>query len=130
MILASGVNKGGIESAALDIIGHAKKLKDFGINVEGIILNKVYDMKIFENIKGYIQNETGINNIIAIPKVKMEERGTTPEVEIKLEEFTNYAFHTINKNININSILNIKKQCEYKGYLNFKDILDIYKKSN
>lgn len=130
MILTTGVNKGGIESAALDIIGHANKLNDFGINVECIILNKVYDMKIFENIKGYLQDETGINNIIAIPKVKMEERGTTPEVEIKLEEFTNYAFHTINKNININSILNIKKQCEYKGYLNFKDILDIYKKSN
>jgi cobyric acid synthase len=43
MILVSGVNKGGIESAAVDIVSHAKKLKEINVNVNGIILNKFYD---------------------------------------------------------------------------------------
>ena len=41
MILATGVNKGGIESAAVDIAAHANMLDNLGVDVEAILLNKV-----------------------------------------------------------------------------------------
>ena len=41
MILASGVNKGGIESAAIDLVSHANMLEKFGVDVKAILLNKV-----------------------------------------------------------------------------------------
>lgn len=128
MILTTGVSKGGIESAAVDITAHAKKLKDFGINVKAIVLNKVYDMEIFENVKGYIQSETGIKDVIAIPKVKLEERSSTPEVEIKFEDFALKAYETINENFDVNLIRFIEEKPSFDGYLSFDEILDIYKK--
>ncbi len=127
MILTTGVNKGGIETAAIDIAAHGKKLKEFDIDVEAIILNKIYDMDIYESVKGYIEKETGINNIMAIEKVKMEERGTTPEVEIKLEDFTLHGYNTIKRNFDFNTLINIKKQAKFRGYLNYKEIMNIYK---
>ena len=128
MILTTGVNKGGIESAAIDITAHAKKLKDFGINIKGIVLNKVYDMDIFESVKGYIQSETGIEDVIAIPKVKLEERGATPEVEIKFEDFAIKAYETMNKNFDINLIRYIEERPSFDRYLDYDEILDIYNK--
>ncbi|MDD6257226.1 MAG: AAA family ATPase [Methanobrevibacter boviskoreani] len=128
MILTTGVNKGGIESAAIDITAHAKKLKDFGINIKGIVLNKVYDMDIFESVKGYIESETGIEDVIAIPKVKLEERGATPEVEIKFEDFAIKAYETMNKNFDINLIRYIEERPSFDRYLDYDEILDIYNK--
>ena len=42
MLLASGVNKGGIESAAVDLSSHAKMLSKMGVNVNGILFNTNY----------------------------------------------------------------------------------------
>ena len=52
MILASGVNKGGIESAAVDLVSHANMLEKFGVSVEAILLNKVYNDNIFDQVVG------------------------------------------------------------------------------
>ncbi|OWT33187.1 cobyrinic acid a,c-diamide synthase [Methanobrevibacter sp. 87.7] len=128
MILTTGVNKGGIESAAIDISSHAKKLKDFGINIKAIILNKIYDMGIFNEVKPYIQKETGIDNVIGIPKVKIEARGGTPEVEIKLEDFAFKAYETINNNFDIRIISDIKEKPKFDRYLSFDEIINIYNK--
>ena len=35
MLLISGVNKGGIESAAVDLVAHANMLEKFGVNAFG-----------------------------------------------------------------------------------------------
>ncbi len=55
MLLMSGVNKGGIESAAVDLVAHANMLKKLGVTVEAILLNKVYNQDIFENVVPYIK---------------------------------------------------------------------------
>lgn len=128
VILTTGVNKGGIESAAIDISSHAKKLKDFGVNIKAIILNKIYDMDIFNEVKGYIQKETGINTVIGIPKVKIESRGGTPEVEIKLEDFALKAYETVNNNFDIRIISDIKEKPKFDRYLSFDEIKKIYNK--
>lgn len=126
MILSTSVNKGGIESAAIDITAHAKKLMDFNIDIKAVILNKVYDMDIFENVKEYIQKETGIDNVIPIPKVQLAKRGGTPEVEIKLEDFALKAYETVNNNFDIRIISEIMEKPEFNKYLTYDEIQNIY----
>lgn len=128
IILISGVNKGGIESAAIDLIAHTKQLKKMGIDTKGIVLNKVYDMDIFKNIKAFIEMETGISNIIPIPKIKMDERSTTPEVEIKLDEFSLNAYETINKYFDMDLIINSLDIPKFDKYMSFNEIKSYFNK--
>ncbi|KZX10657.1 nucleotide-binding protein [Methanobrevibacter filiformis] len=125
--LVSSVNKSGIESSAVDVIGHFKILDKIGIEVSGIILNKVYDMDIFNNMLSHIKNKTNIDNIIAIPKIKMEERGSTPEVEISLEDFGISAMNTVEKYVDLEELVKIAKNPEFKGFSTFKEIKSYFK---
>ena len=70
MILATGVNKGGIESAAVDIVAHANMLNNLGVKVEAVLLNKVYNETIFETVVPYIKNNTNIDKVLKLPKLK------------------------------------------------------------
>ena len=85
MLLISGVNKGGIESAAVDLAAHANMLNRFGIDVKGILLNKVYNENIFDNVVPYIRNNTKVDEILSVGKLKLETRGFTPEIEIRYD---------------------------------------------
>lgn len=124
MLLVSGVNKGGIESAAVDLTSHTKFLKKLGIDVNGIIFNKVYDMNIFNELTDYVASETGLakENILAIPKIKLDERSTTPEVEIKLEEFSKAALDTVEKHLDMEKIVKMANIPEFNEYLSFDGI--------
>ena len=104
MILASGVNKGGIESAAIDLVSHANMLEKFGISVEGILLNKV-------------------KNILKLPKLKSADmRGFIPEVEIRYELFTNHAMNLVENNLDIDLIINMAREVEFKKIYTFEEI--------
>lgn len=126
MLLATGVSKGGIESAAIDLISHAKTLKNMGIDINGIILNKVYDMEIFKEVATFIKDNTGVRPI-AIPKIKMDERSTTPEVEIKLEDFSLAALDTIEKYVDLEKIINMSAIPKFERYLSFDEIKATFK---
>ncbi|MGL6297859.1 MAG: AAA family ATPase, partial [Methanobacteriaceae archaeon] len=126
ILLVSAVNKGGIESATLDVTAHSKFLQNAGINVKGIIMNKIYDNAIFERAIPLIKNETGINEIISVPKIKMDETSTIPEVKIKLEDFALAALHTAENYIDINKITSMGETCEFKGYKSFKAIKKLF----
>ena len=102
MILASGVNKGGIESAAVDLVSHANMLEKFGVSVEAILLNKVYNDNIFDQVVPYIKNNTKVENVLKLPKLKSADmRGFIPEVEIRYELFTSHAMDLIESNLHI-----------------------------
>ena len=103
MLLTSGVSKGGIESAAIDVTSHAKTLENMGVAINGIILNKVYDMNIFEELATFIKDNLGINPI-AIPKIKMDERSTRPEVK-NMEEFSSSVLDTVKKYADLEKII-------------------------
>ncbi|BBL62087.1 cobyrinic acid a,c-diamide synthase [Methanobrevibacter arboriphilus] len=124
ILMVSGVNKGGIESAAVDLVSHTNKLKELGINVNGILLNKVYDENIFNNVSKFIATETGLSkeDILYLPKIKMDARSTTPEVEIKLEEFSKYALKTVESYLDLEKIVKMADIPGFKGYLSFDDI--------
>ena len=123
MILASGVNKGGIESAAIDLVSHANMLEKFNVPVEAILLNKVYNDGIFNQVVPYIKNNTNVKNIMKIPKLKNADmRGFIPEVEIRYELFTKYAMELIEENLNIEEIINMAREVEFNRIYTFDEI--------
>ncbi|MBU4534901.1 MAG: AAA family ATPase [Euryarchaeota archaeon] len=126
VIMVSGCNKGGIETAAVDVASQVKLLQKMGIKVPGIILNRVYNQDIFNRVKKYIKKDTGVEQVMAMPKVKMKERGTTPEVEIKLEEFCISALKTVEEHLDLNQILIMAQNPEFRGYFTFRDIENFF----
>ena len=116
VLLVSACNKGGIETAAIDIVGHLKIMSKLGIEVKGAILNKVYDKKIADIAQNYIKRETDLEFIEQIPKIKIEERGNTPEVELKLDEFCLNAMDTVNKFLNVDKIVEMADYTEFFFY--------------
>ena len=123
MILASGVNKGGIESAAIDLVSHANMLEKFGVPVEAILLNKVYNDDIFDQVVPYIKNNTNVENVLKLPKLKSADmRGFIPEVEIRYELFTSYAMDLIEKNLDIEAIISMAREVEFNKIYSFDEI--------
>lgn len=122
MILVTGVNKGGIESAAIDLVSHANMLETFGVPVKAIILNKVYNDNIFDNVVPYIKNNTNVDNILKLQKLKTGGRGFIPEVEIRYDLFTKYALELVENNLNINDIINMACEIEFNKIFTFEEI--------
>ena len=123
MILASGVNKGGIESAAVDLVSHANMLEKFGVSVEAILLNKVYNDNIFDQVVPYIKNNTKVENVLKLPKLKSADmRGFIPEVEIRYELFTSHAMDLIESNLDIDLIIKMAREVEFEKIYTFDEI--------
>lgn len=123
MILASGVNKGGIESAAIDLVSHANMLEKFGVDVKAILLNKVYNDTIFENVVPYIKNNTSVGNVLKLPKLKSADmRGFIPEVEIRYELFTSHAMELVEENLDIDLVISMAREVEFRKIYSFEEI--------
>ena len=123
MILATGVNKGGIESAAVDIVAHANMLDGLGVDVEAVLLNKVYNESIFDTVVPYIKENTKVENILKLPKLKSADmRGFIPEVEIRYELFTSHAMNLIEENLNIEEIIGMAREVEFEKIYSFDEI--------
>jgi cobyric acid synthase len=122
VIIVSGCNKGGIESAALDIAAHVNMMKNMGIITKGAILNRVYDENIANDALNYLENITHLEFISQVPKVRMEVRGGTPEVEIKLENFCDKAMETVKKYLDVEKIMQMAQIPHFKGYTSFKKL--------
>ncbi len=126
VILVSACNKGGIETAAVDIVGHVEMMDKIGLKTSGVILNKVYDEKIAVSAASFIRKRTGLDFVGEIPKVRLTERGNIPEVEIKLEEFCFNAMKTVDKYLDLDKIVAMAKQPKFRGYSDYKTILDAF----
>ena len=83
--IISACNISGIEGAFVEAMAYYSLLKDIGIKVEGIILNKVYDWNAFSKLKS-LAEKYGIK-LYGVGKVANESRGLIPEVEIDYESF-------------------------------------------
>lgn len=127
VILVSACNKGGIETAAVDIAAHVDMMDREGIKTRGIILNKVYDEKIFEIAQNYLKNKTHLDFVKGVPKAKIKERGNIPEVEIRLEEFCFNAMETVESYLNVEKIYEIAEKPGFAGYSSHKDIISNFK---
>ncbi len=123
VVLISGCNKGGIETAALDLTGHVEMMQKLGIKTRGVILNKVYQEGIAQEALDYLKKKTELELVTSVPKVKMEVRGGTPEVEIKLDDFCQNAMRTVEKYLNPENLLKLAEVPLFQGYLSYADIL-------
>ena len=123
VILVTSCSKGGIETAAVDIVGHIEVLDKLEVQTSGVILNRVYDKSISKTASSFITKRTNVYVIGEVPKIKMTERGNTPEVEIKLEEFCLNAMKTVEEHLNVDEILEMAKIPNFNGYLSYEDIL-------
>lgn len=126
VILISPCNKGGIETAAIDLTSHVKMLNKLEVNIKGVILNKVYDDKIAANAQKYISKNIDVDYVESIPRIRIKERGNIPEVEMKLEEFCLHAINTVENNMDAHKIMEIAEKPVFSGYLSFEDILRLY----
>ena len=125
IILVSGCSKGGIETAAVDIVGHVDIMNKIGLKTTGTILNRVYDEKIAETAYSFIKARTGLD-CVGVPKVKFQERGNMPEVEIKLEEFGMNAMKTVERYLNVEKLIGMASEPEFDGYIDYKTIENIF----
>ena len=124
VIMISPCNKGGIETAALDVVAHVEMMNQLGINTAGIILNKVYDKEIGESTSKFIKRRAKTDFLTFIPKIDLTERGNIPEVEIKLEDFCLNAMKTVENYLDTDKLLKLAVEPKFNDYNTFKDILD------
>lgn len=126
IILVSGCNKGGIETAAVDLVAHINILRKMQLNIPGVILNRVYDQEIFQKASQYIKKETNIARVMGIPKINLKARGSTPEVQIKLEDFCISAQETIKEHLNLSQILRMAKNPIFSHYKTRQDLEELF----
>ena len=126
VLLVSSVNKGGIESAAVDLTAHAEILSKMGIKVNGILFNKVYDENIFNNLTDYVKTNSNVEEVLHMPKIKLEERGATPEVEIKYDLFSLEALKSVKNNVDLLKIVEMSGKPHFDKYLSFNEIKDYF----
>ena len=122
MLLISGVNKGGIESAAVDLVAHANMLEKFGVDVKGILLNKVYNENIFDNVVPYIRNNSNVDEVLSVGKLKLKTRGFTPEIEIRYDLFAKAALDLVEESLDINKIADMAKEVKFNRIIPFEEI--------
>jgi cobyric acid synthase len=125
-LLVTSCSKGGIETASIDIVGHIEIMKKLGVQTSGVILNRVYDKSISKVASEFITKRTDVDVIGEVPKIKMTDRGNTPEVEIKLEEFCLNAIKTVEEHLNVDGIIKMAKIPNFNGYLSYEDILSSF----
>ena len=128
--MVSSVSKGGIETAAIDIEAHINLLNKMDVKTAGVILNKTYDEGIVEHVSEFLSNKSGIpeDNIWSIGKAKVENKGQVPEDYLQLETFTKAAMDVFKEYVDVTKIMDLAKVPEFRGYLSYEEICDLYKK--
>ncbi len=126
VIMVSPCNKGGIETAAVDVVAHVEMMDKMGINTVGIILNKVYDEEIAESTSQFIKNSTKTDFLTFIPKVQLTARGNIPEVEIKLDDFCYNAMKTVENYLDTEKIIKLSENPKFNHYIEFEKIINLF----
>jgi cobyric acid synthase len=88
--IISSCSKTGIEGSFVECMAYHSLLKEMGVNVAGIILNRVYNTELLEKVKK-IADDLNVD-LIGVNKLNVNvdnKRGLIPEVEIDYEEFCN-----------------------------------------
>jgi cobyrinic acid a,c-diamide synthase len=109
-VLVVACDQGGIEGALLDTLSNIVTLKSLGVNLTGVILNKLYVSYMTPEIMSVMQQaleRLGVQLLGMIPWLNLEHRGMIPEVEIRYEDFCAQAIETAEKNLNFDLIVKV-----------------------
>jgi cobyrinic acid a,c-diamide synthase len=109
-IVIVGCDKEGIEGALINTLNYVNLLKELGVNVTGVILNKLRVSYIDDEIKQIMASafqNVGIQLLGMVPRLDLEERGMIPEIEIRYENFGAQAIDAAEKNIDLDLLAKI-----------------------
>ena len=129
-VLVVGCEKSGIEGALANAVYHVDFLRSLGVNVVGVILNKVRLSYMSEKVSLFIENvfkAHGVELLAMIPRMELEERGMIPEVEIRYEDFGAKAMDAAERFINLDRLVELAKPPN-KAEVDFKNFLETFKK--
>jgi cobyric acid synthase len=106
-IVVVGCEKEGIEGALVNTLNYVDLMRRLGINVSGVILNKVRTSYLTDEIRRFMAKafaNVGVKLLGVVPRVELEGRGTIPEVEIRYEEFGAKAIETAENSIDLDAL--------------------------
>ena len=106
-IVVVGCEKEGIEGALVNTLNYVDLMRRLGIEVSGVILNKVRTSYLTDEIRRFMAKafaNIGVKLLGVVPRVELEGRGTIPEVEIRYEEFGAKAIETAEKSIDLDAL--------------------------
>lgn len=130
-VLVVACNSAGIEGATVTGLNYVNVMKSLGINVAGVILNKVYTSYLTPKIKQSIKssfNNLGVEMLGILPRIKLEGRGAIPEIEIKYEEFGAKAIETVEQSLDLDLLTKLAKSPAISP-LDYRTVLEKFKKS-
>jgi cobyrinic acid a,c-diamide synthase len=103
-VLVVACDQKGIEGALIEAVSNIATLRKLGINMTGVILNKLYISYMTKEIMAVVEQafaSVGVKLLGMVPRLDLEKRGMIPEVEIRYEDFCASAIDAIEKNLNM-----------------------------
>ena len=109
-IVVAGCDKEGIEGGIVSALSYVRFLRKLGINVAGVVLNKVYLNYLNEGARNSVIRafaDSGADLLGLVPVTDVEGRGAIPEIEIKYEDFGAKALQEAEQSLNIDRIIEV-----------------------
>ncbi len=130
-VLVVSCNLEGVEGAMVSALNYVTLLKELGVRMEGVILNKVYTSYLTDKDHAFIKQafaRAGVELVGIVPRIDLEGRGAIPEIEIKYEEFGAKAIETAEKSMQIEKIVEMAAPATV-AQLDYDAFLERFKKS-
>ena len=134
-IIVVGCDKEGIEGALINTLNYVNILKSLGVNVRGVILNKLRISYITDDLRQVMKNSfknAGIELLGMVPRLDLEGRGMIPEIEIRYEDFGAQAIDAAEKYIYLDLLAKVasppmKVDIDFEAFMEkFKKLLTNY----
>lgn len=109
-ILVVTCDQQGIEGALIEAVTNITALRRLGVDVRGVILNKLYISYMTQEIQTIVDQaftNMGVKLLGMVPRLNLEHRGMIPEVEIRYENFCTQAIEAIEKSLNLDALVEI-----------------------
>jgi cobyrinic acid a,c-diamide synthase len=129
-VLVVASDKEGLEGAVVNALSYAALMKNLGIRVKGVILNKARESYLNDEMRAFVKRafaSLGVEMLGMVPRIELEGRGMIPEVEIRYEEFGAKAIETIEKSVDVKTLAS---QAEPLGKTSaeYEDLLEKFKR--
>lgn len=134
-VLVVGCDMEGLEGALINTLSYVKTLKALGVNVTGVILNKLHISYITDEINQIISQtfaKANVELLGMVSRLKLDGGGMIPEVEIRYDYFGAQALDAVEKGINIDLLTKIAtspvpRKVDYNCFtVKFKNLLTQY----
>ena len=130
-VIVVGCDKEGVEGALVSTLNYVRLLRKLGVNVVGVLLNKVRTSYLNDEIKELMKqafSNVGIEILGIVPRIDLEGRGAIPEIEIKYEAFGEKAMDLAESSIDFNKLIEMAGPFK-NSELEFNELVEEFKNS-